>query len=141
MCGFVGIADFDGSINLERAKQAQKLIEHRGPDAQDSWTDGSNIFLGHNRLSIIDLSNEANQPFTSSHSDAKIVYNGEVSGRKDFFHEWATFEGDKRALNNKYKYLVKQKDKFAPSEDSLLMSIAKNVSKKFAKRISNHYSR
>ena len=74
-------------------------------------------------------------------NDGKIVYNGEVSGRKDFFHEWATFEGDKRALNNKYKYLVKQKDKFAPSEDSSLMSIAKNVSKKFAKRISNHYSK
>ena len=72
-------------------------------------------------------------------NDSKILYNGEVNGKNDFFHEWATYEGDKRALNYKYKNLVKRKDKFAPSENDLLMSIAKDVSKKFANKIAKHY--
>ena len=74
-------------------------------------------------------------------NDRKIIYNGEAKGRKDFFHEWATYDGDKRALNGKYKNLVKKKDKFAPSKDDLLMYIAKDVSEKFANKISNHYAK
>ena len=73
-------------------------------------------------------------------NNRKVVYNGEVVGKNDFFHDWATYEGDKRALSNKYKNLVKRKDKFAPSEDDLLMSIAKDVSTKLANSISNHYA-
>ena len=34
---------------------------------------------------------------------------------------------------------VKKKDKFAPSKDDLLMFIAKDISKKLANKISNHY--
>ncbi len=72
-------------------------------------------------------------------NDRKVLYNGEVKGKKNFFHEWATYEGDKRALSYKYKNLVKKKDKFAPSKDDLLMFIAKDISKKLANKISNHY--
>jgi hypothetical protein len=74
-------------------------------------------------------------------NDRKIIYNGEVNDNIDFFHEWATYEGDKRALSSKYKNLVKKKDKFSPSKDDLLMSIAKDISKKFANKISNHYAK
>ena len=74
-------------------------------------------------------------------NDRKIIYNGEVKDNEDFFHEWATYEGDKRALSSKYKYLVKKKDKFSPSKDDLLMSIAKDISRKFANKISNHYAK
>lgn len=73
-------------------------------------------------------------------NDAKVIYNGEVRGRKDFFHQWATYEGDKRALSGKYKSLVRKKDKFAPSKDDLIMRIAKDISIKFTNAISNHYS-
>lgn len=73
-------------------------------------------------------------------NNSKVLYNGEVKGRKNYFHEWATYEGDKRALSSKYRNLVKQKDEFAPSKDDLLMSIANDVSKKFANKISNHYA-
>ena len=62
------------------------------------------------------------------------------AAKNDFFHDWAAYEGDKRALSYKYKNLVKRKDKFAPSEDDLLMSIAKDVSTKLANSISNHYA-
>jgi hypothetical protein len=73
-------------------------------------------------------------------SDSVVLFSGEVKGRKDYFHEWATFKGDKRALSSQYKYLVTRKEQFAPSKDDLLMIIAKNVTTKLGKKISKHYS-
>ena len=73
-------------------------------------------------------------------SDSEVLFSGEVKGRKDYFHEWATFKGDKRALSSQYKYLVTRKEEFAPSKDDLLMIIAKNVTTKLGKKISKHYS-
>ena len=61
-------------------------------------------------------------------NNRNVLYSSEVVGKNDFFHDWATYEGDKRALNYKYKNLVKRKDKFAPSENDVLMCIAKDVS-------------
>ena len=73
-------------------------------------------------------------------NDSSILFNGEVNGRKEYFHEWATFKGDKRALNRKYKLLTNRRDQFAPSKDDLLMTIARNLSSKFGQKISKHYS-
>ena len=73
-------------------------------------------------------------------NDSSILFNGEVNGRKEYFHEWATFKGDKRALNRKYKLLTNRRDQFAPSKDDLLMTIARNLSSKLGKKISKHYS-
>jgi len=78
MCGFVGIVDFSKKINMMKGHDALKSLEHRGPDAQGSWSDDHHIYLGHNRLSIIDVSKKANQPFLSSKEDALIVFNGEI---------------------------------------------------------------
>jgi hypothetical protein len=73
-------------------------------------------------------------------NDSAILFNGEVNGRKEYFHEWATFKGDKRALTRKYKLLVNRRDQFAPSKDDLLMEISKNISSKLGRKISNHYA-
>lgn len=50
-------------------------LKHRGPDAEGVFTAG-NISLSHRRLSIIDLSAEANQPM--QREDAVVVFNGEI---------------------------------------------------------------
>ena len=50
-------------------------IRHRGPDYSSSWVEMP-VLLGHNRLSIIDLSDRANQPMV--YDGLVIVYNGEV---------------------------------------------------------------
>jgi len=50
-------------------------IRHRGPDASATWVDMP-VLLGHNRLSIIDLSDLGNQPM--AYDDLVIGYNGEV---------------------------------------------------------------
>jgi asparagine synthase (glutamine-hydrolysing) len=77
MCGIVGI--IDSSLDQERGesllKRMLESIKHRGPDNSSWWTDMP-VLLGHNRLSIIDLSDDANQPM--AFDDLVIVYNGEV---------------------------------------------------------------
>ena len=72
--------------------------------------------------------------------DSSVLFSGEVNGRKEYFHEWATFKGDKRALSSQYKFLVTRKDKFAPSKDDLMKIIAKNITSKLGQKISKHYS-
>jgi asparagine synthase (glutamine-hydrolysing) len=52
-----------------------QVTSHRGPDHRDVWSHGP-VTLGHNRLSIIDLSAASNQPMTrGAHT---IVFNGEI---------------------------------------------------------------
>ena len=79
MCGIAGIVSLSKSID-ERKITLHKMLKaqaHRGPDAQQDWHDVACSF-GHNRLSIIDLSDEANQPMHSSCGRYVVVFNGEI---------------------------------------------------------------
>ena len=54
-------------------------LKHRGPDASGIWISKmKNIGLGHTRLSIIDLSEEANQPFVDPTKIIYLAFNGEI---------------------------------------------------------------
>ncbi len=77
MCGIAGCIDpnLDKNRKTLVGQQMLKRIVHRGPDATKSYADDF-VFLGHNRLSIIDLSEEADQPFVCD--NLIMVYNGEV---------------------------------------------------------------
>ena len=50
-------------------------LAHRGPDESDFVVDGA-AGLGHNRLSIIDLSETGHQPM--SDGPVTMVFNGEI---------------------------------------------------------------
>lgn len=77
MCGlFVAIKSPSFKISDTQKSQIFKLLRHRGPDGQGQWED-KNIYLAHTRLKIIDLDNDANQPFYSEDKRYAIVYNGE----------------------------------------------------------------
>lgn len=79
MCGIAGIVSLSKPLD-ERKITLHKMLkaqEHRGPDAQQDWHDNS-CSLGHNRLSIIDLSEEANQPMHSHCGRYVVVFNGEI---------------------------------------------------------------
>lgn len=78
MCGIAGI------ISGNKAESSHIIgmlsrIKHRGPDFQDSVKlfDGS-VWLGHARLSIIDLSQAANQPMSYEQGKLFLTFNGEV---------------------------------------------------------------
>jgi asparagine synthase (glutamine-hydrolysing) len=68
--------NFD-SGELSQARNALGTMRHRGPDAKGEWSE-KNVFLGHNRLSIIDLSEQANQPFLDEEGRYVLVFNGEI---------------------------------------------------------------
>jgi asparagine synthase (glutamine-hydrolysing) len=52
-------------------------MAHRGPDSDGFYSNGP-VSLGHRRLSIIDLSEAANQPFIDNTGDYAMVFNGEI---------------------------------------------------------------
>jgi asparagine synthase (glutamine-hydrolysing) len=79
MCGIVGIYNsiaFDSQRSQDVLKMCNS-IKHRGPDDHGVF-DGDYITLGHQRLSIIDLSPGGHQPFSTSDGKIKLVYNGEL---------------------------------------------------------------
>ncbi len=80
MCGIVGFQMFKKTNN--HRKKLDCLVNsliHRGPDSRGVWIDKQNkIFLGHTRLSIIDLSQKGNQPMQSHDRRYVIVFNGEI---------------------------------------------------------------
>lgn len=76
MCGIAGIVGVQPH-NQHRLDAMLDKQSHRGPDAKVIWNDDK-IVLGHNRLSIIDLSTTANQPMHSSCGNYVIVFNGEI---------------------------------------------------------------
>ena len=54
MCGIVG---FQGQFNKSNLIDGIKTLSHRGPDDEGNYIDNKNkVFLGHTRLSILDLS-------------------------------------------------------------------------------------
>src|SRR5215831_18648714 len=76
MCGFVAILQDYPIVDVARARHALSMIAHRGPDAADEWRERE-VFLGHRRLSIIDLAT-GDQPMQSADGRYVIVFNGEI---------------------------------------------------------------
>src|SRR5262249_39942009 len=77
MCGLVAILGTDLSLHEWRdKKRLLDSIAHRGPDAEGEWVE-DNVYLGHRRLSIIDLAT-GDQPMESSDGRYVIVFNGEI---------------------------------------------------------------
>ena len=78
MCGITGILHFNKVPDApERVGRMTNAIAHRGPDAEGFYDDPC-IALGHRRLSIIDLSGAANQPFIGAGGNFVLVFNGEI---------------------------------------------------------------
>jgi asparagine synthase (glutamine-hydrolysing) len=85
MCGITGIINHESFSNIKMMVEAQK---RRGPD-NSSFESFPSIqsSLGHNRLTIIDVSDSANQPFYDFSKKHVIVFNGEVYNYKELKNE------------------------------------------------------
>ncbi|MCM2280120.1 MAG: asparagine synthase (glutamine-hydrolyzing) [Oligoflexia bacterium] len=78
MCGIAGI--FLGPGELAREEELGRMaraMRRRGPDAQGVHVTGA-VGLAHRRLSIIDLSEGANQPLFNEDGRIAVVFNGEI---------------------------------------------------------------
>ena len=79
MCGILGRISLSKKIDADSMKKALDLMIHRGPDASGEWCNqDENIWLGHRRLSILDLSELGSQPMVSFDGKLVIVFNGEI---------------------------------------------------------------
>jgi len=96
MCGICGIVNFKNDFETYLlVRQMMKSIKHRGPDGEGCFVE-NNVALGHVRLSIIDLSEKANQPMLSYDNNLIIIYNGEIYNYQEI----------KKKLTNKYKFIT-----------------------------------
>jgi len=77
MCGIAVLAG--PGANAQRLARMLEAQRHRGPDAEGLWRcERAQVWLGHRRLRIIDLSSAANQPITSADGRFVLVFNGEI---------------------------------------------------------------
>lgn len=88
MCGINGF--FSKSLNTYNniITEMNKAISHRGPDTNGKWEDkNSGIVLGHQRLSIIDITSAGNQPMQSFSKRYILTFNGEIYNHLEIRNE------------------------------------------------------
>jgi len=104
MCGIAGFTFSD----REKIKRMVGEIGHRGPDGNGFFVDDE-ISFGHSRLSILDLSDAANQPFISEDGKIAITFNGEIYNfkelKEDLIEKSYKFKstGDTEVILNGYR--------------------------------------
>jgi asparagine synthase (glutamine-hydrolysing) len=89
MCGIFSVVNFQDSfdeMDYHKFVESTNLVHYRGPDGfgfssintmtKHEDTSKFNVFLGHRRLSIIDLSEDGRQPMKDN--ECIIIYNGEI---------------------------------------------------------------
>jgi len=89
MCGISGYI----GISKERREIVERMrdeMRHRGPDDQGLWSD-EQVVLGHNRLSILDLSPNGHQPMVRN--DWVIIFNGEIYNFEELREELQASHG------------------------------------------------
>ncbi len=105
MCGIAGIYTFRENLKPDPIKKMTDTLRHRGPDDEgflavnstarevypligrgsqvegnriESFDRPADLFLGHTRLSIIDLSSAGHQPMCNEDGTIWVVFNGEI---------------------------------------------------------------
>ena len=80
MCGISGFIGFGGKSDLAAMTDA---LAHRGPDGSGMWVSPElPVFLGHRRLSILDIEGGA-QPMWDSAGEIGVVFNGEIYNHRE----------------------------------------------------------
>ena len=102
MCGIAGFVHFgQQSDSCDLVISMTNTLAHRGPDAFGYYHDDT-ISLGHRRLSIIDLEERSNQPFSDYTGRFVLSFNGEIynyqSLKKDLNHYPFTTYSDTEVL-------------------------------------------
>lgn len=87
MCGITGIFHLQSKcVDPNILQGMTDSLRHRGPDHGQLFFH-QNLGLGHRRLSVIDLSKQANQPFVSLDERYVLVFNGTIYNYKELRSE------------------------------------------------------
>ena len=110
MCGIVGTLVYKGNnftVTEPYLTRMRDTMVHRGPDGAGLWIAADKkVGLGHRRLSIIDLSEAANQPMSNEDGTLWIVFNGEIYNHAGIRaelertggHRWKTDHSDTEVI-------------------------------------------
>jgi asparagine synthase (glutamine-hydrolysing) len=87
MCGLSGEIRFDGRRpDLAAVRRMSDRLAARGPDGHGLWSRGA-VALAHQRLKIIDLSDQGAQPMTDAEQEVTGVFNGCIYNYQDLREE------------------------------------------------------
>ncbi|WP_318216926.1 N-acetylglutaminylglutamine amidotransferase [Streptomyces sp. SCL15-6] len=87
MCGLSGEIRFDGRRpDLAAVRRMSDRLAPRGPDGHGLWSQGA-VALAHQRLKIIDLSDQGAQPMTDAEQEVTGVFNGCIYNYQDLREE------------------------------------------------------
>src|SRR5205823_8542982 len=76
------------AVDRDELVRTREAMHTRGPDAGGAWlSNDGRVGLGHRRLSIIDVSDRANQPMHGREGDLAIVFNGEIYNYRELRDE------------------------------------------------------
>lgn len=89
MCGIFGVVG--DKINQGHARHALQTLMHRGPDQWNECT-GNEVYLGHTRLSILDLSENGIQPMISKEHHVVVAVNGEIYNYRKLREQLKNYE-------------------------------------------------
>ena len=113
MCGISGIYNHQNK-NISSKLSIEKIVKlqnDRGPDDSGIWESKcKKICFGHNRLTIIDLTKNAKQPFISKDENFVITFNGEIYNFRDIKKEltekkiYFKSNSDTEVIIESYKY-------------------------------------
>ena len=133
MCGFIGSIS-DNNFQLEKLIEVNKQIQCRGPDQTKLISEKSdnlfstnislNLQLAFNRLSIIDLSEQASQPMISKSTNTGILFNGEIFNHREL----------KKDLEHKFNF------KTSHSDTEVLLYGLTQYGTKFLERINGQFA-
>ncbi|OFW03061.1 MAG: asparagine synthase (glutamine-hydrolyzing), partial [Acidobacteria bacterium RIFCSPLOWO2_12_FULL_59_11] len=109
MCGIAVVLGLNG-LQADRAvvERMTTSMQHRGPDGSGTYIAGP-VGLGFRRLSILDLSETANQPMASEDGQVVLVFNGEIFNYVELRRELETLghrfksTGDTEVLLHAYR--------------------------------------
>jgi asparagine synthase (glutamine-hydrolysing) len=87
MCGIAGQLRFDNQFaDIRAVADMTEAQSRRGPDGEGIFSLGGRCF-GHRRLSIMDLSNRAHQPFIDNTLGMGVVFNGAIYNHHELREE------------------------------------------------------
>lgn len=91
MCGITGLVTWKDCEARMRVERMTALVSHRGPD-DEGFVSSGGVYLGHRRLTVIDLTANGHQPMTNEDGSVWITYNGELYAT-DSLREWLGSRG------------------------------------------------
>lgn len=135
MCGILFVACATTPSKIETILESSEFIRSRGPDKLTSLISSKGIYI-FSRLSIMDMSDDANQPFVDG--DIRLMCNGEIYNYKELIEEYSLecksgsdcevilrlyqkigFSDTVKKLNGVYALIITEKDKVYIARDRL----------------------